>query len=173
MITNEDIKKYGRGYYRRTAIQLERLRTNTAQRKAEKIWKALNEYNESMGRAARATLLLILIVMSGMGSMVYAQDIDFNKLADAIYIAEGGSRAVKPYGILRDYCKAGDRDGKCRKGCIQTINKRLKMWSSEGEPGDFISYLSKSYCPIGASNDPKGLNKNWVKNVSHFYNKEV
>jgi hypothetical protein len=44
------------------------------------------------------------------------------------------------------------------------------MWD---KTGDFISYLSKSYCPIGASNDPKGLNKNWVKNVKTFYNKEV
>mgnify|MGYP001267185185 CR=1 FL=1 len=116
------------------------------------------------------TITSLVVMMLVMSSTVFGQTIDVEKLANAIYLAEGGSRAVKPYGILKDYCKKGDPDGQCRKGCIQTINKRYKMWDKQG---DFISYLSKSYCPIGAENDPKGLNKNWVKNVSHFYNKEV
>jgi hypothetical protein len=115
-------------------------------------------------------LILVVLGLLVVSSAVYGTEIDVEKLANSIKKAENSKS--KPYGILRDYCKAGDIDGQCRKGCIQTINKRLKMWRSEGEPGDFISYMSKSYCPIGASNDPKGLNKNWVKNVTHFYNQK-
>ena len=96
-----------------------------------------------------------------------AERIDSSRLADAIYLAEGGDIS-KPYGILKDYCKKGDPNGQCRKGCIQTINKRLRMWDGSG---DFVEYLSKSYCPIGAKNDPNGLNKNWVKNVHYFLDK--
>jgi hypothetical protein len=45
----------------------------------------------------------------------------------------------------------------------------LRLWNG-GE--DFISFLSRSYAPLGAENDPQGLNRNWIKNVTHFYNKE-
>jgi hypothetical protein len=33
----------------------------------------------------------------------------------------------------------------------------------------FIAYLGSRYAPMGASNDPNGLNENWVRNVSAFY----
>lgn len=32
----------------------------------------------------------------------------------------------------------------------------------------FIRYFGKSWAPIGASNDPNGLNKNWIPNVLRF-----
>lgn len=32
----------------------------------------------------------------------------------------------------------------------------------------YIEFLASRYCPIGADNDPQGLNKNWVKNVKYF-----
>lgn len=31
-----------------------------------------------------------------------------------------------------------------------------------------LALLGSVYCPVGASNDPLGLNKNWVPNVQHF-----
>jgi hypothetical protein len=67
---------------------------------------------------------------------------------------------------MKDYCHAG-AEAKCRKGCIQTIQKHLNRWNGSG---DFISYLGRIYAPTsGATNDPRGLNKNWIKNVKHFY----
>ncbi len=33
-----------------------------------------------------------------------------------------------------------------------------------------IEEIQKKYCPIGAENDPTGLNKNWVSGVTYFYN---
>lgn len=89
-----------------------------------------------------------------------AKDIDVNRLADAIKRAENSYS--HPYGVMRSYCRAGDPDGQCRKGCLQTIRKRLKMWDGQG---DFITYLGSTYCPPSAHY----LNKHWVKNVTYFY----
>ena len=88
--------------------------------------------------------------------------ININKLADAIYIAEGGAKTSHPYGILAKY-----KHTTPRQACINTINHALRDYKC----GDFIAFLGKRYCPIGASNDPRGLNKNWVKNVKYYYSK--
>lgn len=34
---------------------------------------------------------------------------------------------------------------------------------------EFIAYMGARYAPIGAANDPTGLNANWVRNVQNFY----
>jgi hypothetical protein len=33
-----------------------------------------------------------------------------------------------------------------------------------------IKQIGEIYCPVGATNDPKGLNKYWIPNVTQFYN---
>lgn len=33
-----------------------------------------------------------------------------------------------------------------------------------------IEKIGAKYCPVGAKNDPKGLNKNWVRVVTSLYN---
>lgn len=91
--------------------------------------------------------------------------IDANKLADAIFKAEGGYTTKHPYGILVVYKHTSPR-----QACINTINHALKDWNGQG---DFIEFLGSRYCPIGAKNDPTGLNKNWVKNVRYFYEKTL
>lgn len=88
--------------------------------------------------------------------------IDVNKLANAIYKAEGGSKTKHPYGILTKY-----KNTTPRQACINTINRKLKTY--KGSDKDFIKHLGKTYCPVGALNDPWGLNKNWVNNVTKFY----
>ena len=35
---------------------------------------------------------------------------------------------------------------------------------------DTIELIQPKYCPIGAANDPKGLNKYWVGGVTKYYN---
>jgi hypothetical protein len=34
--------------------------------------------------------------------------------------------------------------------------------------GDFVTFLGSRYCPVGAKNDPTGLNINWTQNVRWF-----
>lgn len=115
-------------------------------------------------RSSKVVLVLGLFLFSQ--SVCYA-GINVEALASAIKKAENSKN--HPYGILKDYCSA-KTEAKCRKGCVQTIQKRLKLWNGTG---DFISYLSGSYAPAGVANDPHGLNRNWASNVSHFYAKEI
>jgi hypothetical protein len=110
-----------------------------------------------MGGWNLKTVFLIVGLIS-LGSLRCFAEIDVDRLADAIKKAENSKN--HPYGILKPYC-SGDHEDKCRKGCIQTINRRLKMWDGEG---DFIEYLGRTYSP------PKD-NPNWVHNVQYFYNK--
>lgn len=52
-----------------------------------------------------------------------------------------------------------------------TIKKNLERFKNSDFNGDFIGFLQRRYCPIGAENDPDGLNENWEKNVRFYYNK--
>lgn len=108
------------------------------------------------------TIIMILLLFI-LSSSVFAE-IPTDKIANAIYKAEGGSKTRHPYGILTKY-----KHTTPRQACINTINHAKRDWDGKG---DFISFLGSRYCPIGAKNDPKGLNKNWVKNVNYFLNKD-
>lgn len=33
-----------------------------------------------------------------------------------------------------------------------------------------IETIGNKYCPVGAKNDPTGVNKNWIPSVSSIYN---
>ena len=104
---------------------------------------------------------ILIIIFMTLSLNAYAGGINIERLADAIYLAEGGSKTAHPYGILKKYKVTTPR-----QACINTIKSNLKRWKGEG---NFIDFLQKTYAPIGAKNDPKGLNKNWAKNVKHFY----
>ncbi len=83
-------------------------------------------------------------------------------IVKAIGKAENSKR--HPYGIM---IKTDDP----WSVCLRTVKHRMRLFVEEGCPGDFIEYLSRTYAPIGAKNDPKGLNKNWVKNVKFWLKK--
>jgi len=97
-------------------------------------------------------------------SCATASAIDENRLVDAIGHAENSK--THPYGILATY-----KHTTPRQACLNTVKSALKRYEKTNQKENFISYLSKSYCPIGAKNDPSNLNANWVKNVTFFYNK--
>ena len=103
-------------------------------------------------------------------SLVAAKNIEqekyFNKLADAIYLAEGGSKAKRPYGILTVKCKT---HAEYRRVCLNTIRNAYNRWNKKG---DFVDFLAKTYAPTeGVSSSTSKLNKNWPKNVKHFLDK--
>jgi len=70
-------------------------------------------------------------------------------------------------GKIREY---NDEFEKQASWCAWTIKKNLERYKNSDFNGDFISFLQKKYCPIGAENDPKGLNKNWENNVRFYLN---
>ena len=86
----------------------------------------------------------------------------FNQVVDSIYKAEGGQRAIKPFGILSVKC---DGYNECRQVCFNTVRNNYHRWIAAGRAGEYLEFLANRYCPVGAKNDPNGLNKNWLKNV--------
>jgi hypothetical protein len=105
----------------------------------------------------RTLAILIMSVLSAT-----AGQIDVERLADAIYLAEGGARTSHPYGILAKY-----KHTTPRQACINTIKHAQRDWDGRG---DFIAFLGNRYAPIGVANDPLGLNRNWISNTTKLYN---
>jgi len=79
----------------------------------------------------------------------------------AIRYAENGK--TYQYGIIHKRCPKGYRH---QAGwCAATVQKNYDRWVKAGRKGDYLVFLAKRYCPIGADNDPNGLNHNWLGNV--------
>ena len=84
----------------------------------------------------------------------------------AIRYAENG-RAGREYGILAKRVKPTYRS---QAGwCAATVQKNYDRWVKAGKRGEFVVFLGNRYCPVGADNDPNGLNKHWIGNVRKFY----
>ena len=120
------------------------------------------------------TLMIILVLMLGSVAKGDTSYIDYLSITDevivnAIYLAEGGAKTRYPYGIV-----SIDTKGDCeyaRKLCFNTVRNNKKRFRNQSKYTDYIEFLGSRYCPVGAKNDPTGLNKNWVKNVKYFINK--
>ena len=86
----------------------------------------------------------------------------------SIRYAENGGKG-KEYGILHPRVKPTYRS---QAGwCAATVQKNYDRWVKAGRKGEFIAFLGARYCPVGADNDPNGLNKHWVGNVTKFQKK--
>ena len=109
------------------------------------------------------TLLSLILFLS---VSAFADTFDPNAIADAIYKAEGAAKTKFPYGI-KSINTHGDKDY-ARKICLNSIRNARKRWIEAGKPEDFISFLASRYCPVSAHK----LNKNWVRLVKYFINKE-
>ncbi len=89
---------------------------------------------------------------------------DANRIADAIYLAEGGAKARVPYGILS--LKVRDKE-QARQICLNTIQNNYRRWVSNGKKATFLDFLADRYCP---PSDPVG-NRNWKRNVRRLLSK--
>jgi len=106
--------------------------------------------------------ILVLFIVLIFSSIAQASEQNYtdDQIANAIYKAEGGAKTRHPYGILVKY-----KTTTPRQACINTIKHARKDWNGKGS---FIAFLGSRYCPVGAKNDPTGLNKNWIGNVRKF-----
>ena len=95
-------------------------------------------------------------------SEVYGYNVQ--RLADAIYHAEGGAMTRHPYGILTKY-----KTTTPRQACINTIVNQGKRHGEHECGKPYLTCLRDRYCPIGAKNDPLNLNRNWLENVRKLY----
>ena len=112
--------------------------------------------------------LIIAVLLIGLQGCAYSDNIDADKIADAIYWAEGGY-IKHPYGILSIKCTGL---AECRKICINTIKNNYKRWQSALQASQisqnmpYLEFLALKYAPV--QGDPTGLNKNWLKNVRWY-----
>ena len=87
----------------------------------------------------------------------------------AIRHAENG-RAGREYGVLHP--KALGKSYRTQAGwAAATVQKQFDRWVKAGKKGTFLESLARRYCPVGVKNDPTGLNKHWLKNVTYFTKK--
>lgn len=95
------------------------------------------------------------------------------RLAQAIFRAEGGAKTSFPYGIKSIPIRGktpSERQNYARKICKNTIRKNYFRWSKAGKPGNFIDWLGDRYCPPQIDKDG---NKNWKKNVRFFLREQI
>jgi hypothetical protein len=115
-------------------------------------------------------LILIVGLVAGLTHNTLAKlpEAEANKLVDAIYVIEGGAKTKYPYGIKSITIKGDteqERVAYARKICWNTVQNQHDRWIKAGSKGDYLESLANRYAPIGAGNDPKGLNNNWLKNL--------
>jgi len=143
---------------------LQALRDWRLQRRARKARLAIQQPNWPAKIAPKVLKWYgqaVIIIFIFVGVVSAEEVINVERLATAIWHAEGGAKTNYPYGILAKY-----KTTTPRQACINTINHALRDWNRQG---DFILFLQKRYCSIGAKNDPNNLNVNWYRNVHKFY----
>lgn len=117
------------------------------------------------------TAIVIVVILVAWG-VCHGDEIELNnvRLCDAIFMAEGGYKATYLYGIRS---VKYDTEEEARRICMNTIINNKKRYADYGykEYDTYIEFLASRYCPIGADNDPKGLNVHWIKNVRFYYGK--
>lgn len=111
-----------------------------------------------------------IILIAGCQT-AHAQETD-EQIVQAIYKAEGGEKTKYPYGIRSVRCESTQE---CKKVCLNTVKNNRRRFAEYGHKkfGTFLEFLASRYSPVGASNDPTGLNVNWIHNVKYFLAKEV
>ena len=107
------------------------------------------------------TLLVCIVFCLNVAHAQILNTSDANKIADAIYHIEGGSHTKYPYGIV------SIKTNNPRQACINTIEHTYIRWQASGKTNNFYEFLARRYAPVGVSNDPHGLNRNWLKNLTN------
>ena len=116
-------------------------------------------------------LLLLGLIKSCIPGLCSAEiNYTNEQIANAIFLAEGGYKAKYLYGIVSVKYKD---EQEARRICLNTIRNNRKRYADYGykKYNTYLEFLASRYAPIGVKNDPKGLNKNWLKNVKYFLEK--
>ena len=91
---------------------------------------------------------------------------NFEILARAVYHAEGGSKASRPYGVFFDGC-SWNAPEYCKKIAINTFRNNWRRYESSESNLSYLEFLRDRYAPLSDHD----LNKNWLNNVSRLYKK--
>ena len=93
------------------------------------------------------------------------------EIVNAIYKAEGGSKAQYKYGIRSVKYKT---ESEARRICFNTVRNNRKRFLKQTEYKDFLEFLQSRYCPTKGklSRAEQKLNGNWLKNVKFYLTKQ-
>ena len=98
------------------------------------------------------------------GPLAPAVESDF---LDAIYLAEGGARARVPYGVLSVTVRS---KAQAREVAARVVRREWAVYSAlHGRREDFATHFARRWAPLGASNDPTGLNRHLAGNIRHHF----
>ena len=124
-------------------------------------------------------LMLILIYQSGVAEShnvlpekpMKTKVKTFSDLCAAIFHAENSKKY--PYGIRSITIKGetyAEKERYAREICIRTVKRTLNTRADFrcGGVKNSLECLRDRYCPVGSSNDKKGLNKNWLRLIRYF-----
>ena len=105
-------------------------------------------------------LMVLLLGLSSITKPLNSMSDKFvSHVGEAIKVAENDPTR---YGVRSVKVKSKEEAQKVLDNSVR--NNRLR-WEKAGKPGKFVDFMGKRWAPIGAKNDPKGLNKNWPRNV--------
>lgn len=82
-----------------------------------------------------------------------------SNIAEAIKVAENDPSR---FGVRSVKVKSREE---AQRVLDNSVRNNLKRWEKAGRPGKFVDFMQKRWAPLNADNDPKGLNRNWSKNV--------
>lgn len=111
------------------------------------------------------TALAFFMLSQAGGVLAYTDE----QIVNAIFQAEGGYKATYLYGIRSVSYKD---EAEARQICLNTIRNNRKRFANQTKYEDYLEFLASRYCPVGAKNDPNGLNQHWLRNVKWFLERE-
>ena len=115
--------------------------------------------------------LILCLLLLGLTKICFAEiNYTNDQIANAIFLAEGGYKAKYLYGIVSVKYK---NESEARKICLNTIRNNRKRYTDYGykKYDTYLEFLASRYAPIGVANDPNNLNRNWLRNVQYFLEK--
>jgi len=116
-------------------------------------------------------IFILLISLNEEAQSIQPAEIDTDKWANAIFLAEGGYKATYLYGIRSiPYKDEAQARQYCKNTVYNTLVKYRVQRCSVGESD--IDCMSRRYCPVGSNTD-NGTCKYWKKNVLYFLKEEL
>ena len=94
----------------------------------------------------------------------YAGEYTNSEIANAIFRAEGGKKASKPYGVLSVSCEG---ETGCRQICLRTIRNQRRRHKAHKCGLVYLECLQRRYAPRKAH----PLNRHWLRLVKYFLEK--
>lgn len=85
---------------------------------------------------------------------------DYNKLADAIRLAENSRKFEYGISYVTNGVRKGYPEPVARHIALGTLTNCHTKWIASGMTNSYLQFTSKVYCPLNS--------KVWERNVSHF-----